>query len=212
MNRKEAEKTRTIPFVFSDETRDTYNTVLSADKWDLSRFNKLGVAFYNHNSRSNDPDMTIGTARAWVENKKLVGEIRFEDAELNPIAEKVFRKVLSGTLRAVSVGFMPLERGKFGEGEEAAGGKRETYYYGKRELLEISITPLPANKNATVRSIGEDPIGETMERMYVDAEIRSFEEEPEPDTEPKDKERSERQADEDYALALDLMCRAAVVM
>lgn len=208
MNRKEAEKTRTVQFVFSDETRDTYRTVLSADKWDLNRFNRIGVAFYNHNGRSADPDMTIGTARAWVEGKKLMGEIRFEPEDLNPMAEKVFRKVLAGTLRGVSVGFMPLERGTWGEGDESAGGKRETYYYGRCELLEISVTPLPANKNALVRSVGEDPIGETMERMAVDGNICEMEEQkPEPD-----QSENERQADEDKALALNLIARSAIEM
>lgn len=210
MNRKEAEKTRTVQFVFSDETRDTYGTVLSADKWDLKRFNRIGVAFYNHNGRSSDPDQTIGTARAWIEDKKLVGEIRFEAEDLNPLADKVFRKVLAGTLRGVSVGFMPLERGKFGEGDEALGGKNETYYYGRCELLEISVTPLPANKNALARSIGTDPIGETMERMSADGDICTIEDQ-EPDTNA-DNDQEEREADKDRALALDLMCRTAITM
>lgn len=203
MNRKKAESTRTIPFVFSDETRDTYGTVLSADKWDLKRFNKLGVAFYNHSGRGGDPDQTIGTARAWVEGKKLVGEIKFEEKDLNPLADKVFRKVLAGTLRGVSVGFMPLERGSFGEGEEAVGGKNETYYYGRCELLEISVTPMPANKNALVRSVGADPIGETMDRMSIDGEFESVEDDPMPDISPEE--------DRDLAKALDLNARCVML-
>ena len=210
MNRKEAEKTRTVQFVFSDETRDTYGTVLSADKWDLKRFNRIGVEFNNHNGRSRDPDQTIGTARAWIEDKKLVGEIRFEAEDLNPLADKVFRKVLAGTRRGVSVGFMPLERGKFGEGDEALGGKKETYYFARWELLEISVTPLPANKNALARSIGTDPIGETMERMSADGDICTIEDQ-EPDTNA-DNDQEEREADKDRALALDLMCRTAITM
>lgn len=210
MNRKEALKTRTVKFVFSDETRDTYNTVLTVDGWDLTRFNRLGVAFYNHGSWSSDPDTTIGTARAWIEGKKLVGEIKFEGKELNPTAEKVFQKVLAGTLRGVSVGFMPLERGYFGEGEEAIGGKKETYYYGKRELLEISVTPLPANKNALVRSIGEDPMGEKMERMSVEADIKAFDEEEKKGATEEEKDDFEQE--EDRALALDMMSRSAMAI
>lgn len=211
MNKKKAESTRTISFVFSDESRDTYGTILSADKWDLKRFNKIGVAFYNHNGRSGDPDQTIGTARAWVEGKKLVGKIKFEEKELNPIAEKVFRKVLAGTLRCVSVGFMPLERGSFGEGEEAVGGKNETYYYGRCELLEISVTPMPANKNALVRSVGADPIGETMERMELDAELRMEEGEDEPEDKQKPEEENTEET-ENRALLIELNARSAIAM
>lgn len=176
MNKSEAIKTRTIQFVFSDESRDTYGTVLSADKWVLDRFNRIGVAFYNHNGRSSDPDQVIGTGRAWVEDKKLVGSIRFETGDINPTAEKIFQKVLSGTIRTVSVGFMPLERGRFGEGDEALGGKKETYYYGRCELMEISVTPMPANKNALVRSVGIDPIAEQIESMCLECDIRQMEE------------------------------------
>lgn len=155
---KNVEETREIEFVFSDETRDSYNTVLLAKNWDLDRFNKCGVAFYNHNSHSNDPDMMIGSARAWVENGKLLGVIKFEAGDVNQLAEKIFRKILAGTVRAVSVGFIPKTRGSWGKGDEDCGGKNETYYYGRCELLEISVVNVPANKNALVRSAGQDPL------------------------------------------------------
>lgn len=184
MNKKEAIKTRTIPFVFSDETRDSYNTVLPVKGWDLSLFNRMGVALYNHSSYGSDPDNVIGTARAWVEGNRLLGEITFEKADINPKAEKVFQKVLAGTLKGCSVGFRSLERGTWGEGDEAYDGKRPTYYYGRRALIEISVTPMPANPNAKVRSViqpdGEMELTEDLE--YIVGEVRCFdpeEEEPE---------------------------------
>ena len=188
MNKKEAIKTRTIPFVFSDESRDSYGTVLTAEGWDLTRFNRMGVALYNHSSYGSDPDNVIGRAKAWVEGKRLLGEITFETADVNPKAEKVFQKLLSGTIRGCSVGFRSLERGRFGEGDEAIGGKRETYYYGRRELLEISVTPMPANSNAKVRSLGQEPEVETntdsIELRFVPQEIRIDDDEPDKDPEP----------------------------
>lgn len=170
MNKKEALKTRTVQFVFSDDTVDTYGTVLSVDGWDLDFFNKAGVAFFNHNSWSNDPDLTIGTGRAWVEDGKLVGEITFESAELNPMAEKVFQKVLAGTYKSVSVGFSPMERGKWGKSEK----DKDIYYYGKRRLNEISIVPVPANSNALIRSEGAEVEAEEMKNNVVFGEIRAF--------------------------------------
>lgn len=183
MNKKEAIKTRTIPFVFSDETRDSYNTVLPVKGWDLSQFNRMGVALYNHSSYGSDPDNVIGTARAWVEGNRLLGEITFEKADINPKAEKVFQKVLAGTLKGCSVGFRSLERGTWGEGDEAYDGKRPTYYYGRRALIEISVTPMPANPNAKVRS-SIQPDGEmdpTEELEYIVGEVRSFDPEEEPE-------------------------------
>lgn len=198
MNRQQAIKTRTIPFVFSDETRDSYGTVLPVKGWDLSTFNKMGVALYNHSSFGSDPDNVIGTARAWVEGSKLIGEITFEKEDINPKAEKVFQKVLAGTIKGCSVGFRTMERGEWGKGEEAYDGKKPTYYYGRRSLLEISVTPIPANPNAKVRSVhaqkaDEEPTGE-ME--YLVGEVRSFD----PDTEGDEEEQRQAEAEKESAL------------
>lgn len=198
MNRQQAIKTRTIPFVFSDETRDSYGTVLPVKGWDLSAFNKMGVALYNHSSYGSDPDNVIGTARAWVEGNKLIGEITFEKEDINPKAEKVFQKVLAGTIKGCSVGFRTMERGEWGKGEEAYDGKKPTYYYGRRSLLEISVTPIPANPNAKVRSVhsqkaDEEPTGE-ME--YLVGEVRSFD----TDTEGDEEEQRQAEAEKESAL------------
>ena len=123
------------------------------------------------------------------------------------MAEKVFRKILAGTLKAVSVGFMPLERGEFGKGDEAVGEKNETYYYGRCELLEISVTPLPANKNALVRSIGADPIGETMERMSIDGEFDRIEDDAPPADTTSENRCDDFEEDRALAMALDLNAR-----
>lgn len=183
---KDVEKTRTIPFVFSDETRDSYGTVFTADGWDLDRFNKNGIALFNHNTYSSDPDMSIGTARAWVEGKKLLGEITFEPADINPLAEKVFRKYLNGTYKGVSVRFFPLENGHWGKGQEDVTGENPTYYIGRRELIEISVVPIPSNKNALTRSHEAELTTEVQkdEVFFTDGNIRYVdveEEEPESD-------------------------------
>ena len=44
----DVEETRTLEFVASDNTRDSYGTVLPVDKWDLDRFNKNGRITYQH--------------------------------------------------------------------------------------------------------------------------------------------------------------------
>lgn len=171
---KDVEKTRTIPFVFSDETRDSYGTVFTATGWVLDRFEKNGIALFNHNAYSSDPNMAIGSARAWVEGNELLGEITFESKEINPLAETVFRKFLAGTYKGVSIRYFPLENGKWGAGQEALEGENPTYYIGKRELLEISVVPIPSNKNALVRSHGAETSTELEEDegYYTDGLVR----------------------------------------
>lgn len=175
---KDVEKTRTIEFVFSDETRDSYGTVFTAKGWDLDRFNKNGIALFNHNAYSSDPDMSIGSARAWVEGNKLLGSITFEEKELNELADTVFRKFLAGTYKGVSIRFNPLENGTWGVGEESLEGKNPTYYFGKRELIEISAVPIPSNKNALVRSHGSETEAEIKEGegYFTSGQIRIAEE------------------------------------
>lgn len=150
----DVEKTRYIEFVASDNSRDSYKTVLPVDKWDLDRFNKNGVIGYQHALYySTNPDMVIGSGRAFVEDDQLIIGVTFEPADLNPIAEKLFRKVLHGTIKAVSVGFNPVGEGAWGVGDEAAGKENQTYYFGGQELLEVSIVHIPANKNAVKRAM-----------------------------------------------------------
>ena len=154
----DVEETRTLEFVASDNTRDSYGTVLPVDKWDLDRFNKHGLITYQHQYYSGDPDSVIGRGEARVEGKKLIVRVTFEPAELNPRAEKVFRKLLAGTLNGVSVSFSPTSRtiGHWGEGKESRDGENPTFYFDGQELLEVAVVTIPSNKNATRRGFEED--------------------------------------------------------
>ena len=153
-DRKEAEKSRTVPFVFSTGETDRHGTRLNMDGWDLTGFRKNGVALYMHKMHSDNPDMVIGSARAWVEAGMLVGTITFEPASINPVAEKVFQKVLNGTLKAVSVGFIEIGRGTYKDG---------VYHLSGQELLEISIVAVPSNASAVARGYSPDPSGGSRE-------------------------------------------------
>lgn len=148
---------RTVEFVASDSSIDSYGTVLPADKWNLKRYEKNGVVGYMHDVygdswvKAADPDDVIGYAKAWVEDDKLVAAITFEPAELNEKADKIFRKIQFGSLNAVSVGFAPTAAGHWGS--ENDGEDPDVYYYNGQDLLEISVVNIPANANAVRRSI-----------------------------------------------------------
>ena len=152
------EETRTVEFVISTNARDRYRTVLNPQNWKLDSFNANGIIGYNHNlygdmCNAPSPDDVIGAGRAWLEGEQLIGSVTFEPGDENPLAEKIFRKVLRGTLKATSVGFTPFGKGRWGEGDEARGMDNETYYYEGQELLEFSIVNIPANPEALKRSV-----------------------------------------------------------
>src|SRR5690606_35828868 len=72
-----------------------------------------------------------------------------EDADINPLGDKVFRKVQAGTLRMASIGADPT-KGHWGV--EEAGEDPEVLYFDRQELLEFSIVPIGSNPEALKRN------------------------------------------------------------
>ncbi|RBP03817.1 HK97 family phage prohead protease [Roseiarcus fermentans] len=145
-----AADSRTASFVFSDETVDRYGDVISAKGWELSNFNQNPIALFGHDSAS--VENAIGRAKnVRVEGTRLVGDIEFMGADVNPTAAAVWEMVKGGWLKTVSVGFAPIE---WTPSKTRKGGVD----FLKQELLEISIVPIPANPNAVAlaKSAGVD--------------------------------------------------------
>ena len=184
--RKVDKESRTVTFIASDDTRDSAGTVLNQDNWDLSRFNKNGVIGYQHKvyggwDDTDNPDNVIGKGNAYIEDKKLMVDITFEPAEINPLAEKIYQKIMFGSLRAVSVGFLPIGRGRFGEGDDS-----DTYYFAGQQLLEVSVVNIPANPNALKKSLEAESEYLEAERKRLLAEAQSAEPAPEREKEIRD--------------------------
>ncbi len=158
--RKVDAESRTVEFVASDNSVDSYGTVIPVDKWDLTRFASNGIIGYMHDvygaswTKSADPDDVIGKGVAFIEDEKLIVRITFEPADLNPRADKIFRKLQFGSLHAVSVGFRATKKGHMGD--EERGEDPKVYYYAGQELLEVSVVNIPSNANALKRSIEEE--------------------------------------------------------
>lgn len=163
-DRQAVEETRTIEFVISSPTRDRHRSVVNMDNWQLDNFNRNPIVGYQHNvyggnmCTPDDPDDVIGEGRAWIEEditgKLLIGSVRFEPAAVNQKAEKIFRKVLNGSLRATSVGFLEIGQGEYKKVRDDEGNVIDsTYYFKGQELLEFSIVNIPSNPDAVGRSI-----------------------------------------------------------
>ena len=170
---EEVNETRTIDFVISDNSKDRHGTVLDLEGWELDAFNRNGIVGYQHNlygdmCNAPDPDDVIAAGRAIPDGGVLIGRTTFEPESVNPRAEKIFRKVILGTLKSTSVGFNPMEDGRYGEADQARGAENETFYFGKRELLEYSVVNIPSNRNAQVRTMRDNT---TSALMYVSREL-----------------------------------------
>ena len=112
---------------------------------DLSRLNSIGVLLYNH-----DRDEVIGRIdRAWVESGRGEAEVTFDDDDAS---EKIFKKVQSGTLKGVSVGYTIDTWEEVMPNKQSADGK----YTGPCSIArkwapyEISIVSVPADPTVGV--------------------------------------------------------------
>lgn len=140
---------RQVEFVISTEAVDTYNTVFKLDGWDLQRYAKNPIVCYQHRANSDDPDNVIGTSEVFIEDNQLIGRVTFEEADVNPKADKVFRKVQNGTLKMASINAMPSKArmGVFEDGENP-----EVLYFTEQQLTEWSVVSVGSNPDAHKRN------------------------------------------------------------
>jgi len=128
-----------LDFVLSDETVDRMGDVIVAAGWDLKWFRKNPIALFGHSS-----GFPIGKwADVRVEAGKLKGRLEFAKEGTSPRIDELRRLVEQGILKAVSVGFKPIEDEAIDK-ERPYAGRR----YLKQELLETSLVSVPANPAA----------------------------------------------------------------
>lgn len=146
------EENRQITFVASTEAVDRYGDIIRVAGWQLENYKKNPVFLFAHDSRQPPVGKTV---EIHIENNPpaLVQTVEFADKETYGFADTVYRLFKGGFLRAVSVGFQPLEKPKFllDEEERITG-----YEFTKQDLLELSAVPIPANPEALGR--GMDPV------------------------------------------------------
>lgn len=132
-------------FVMSDDTVDRVGDVIEPAGWDLTSF-KPGksfnpIALFNHRS-----DYVVGSwADVRVKGKALIGRFVPAAPGTSEIADSVRKLVEQNILRAVSVGFEPIEREPLDEKSDPNWGP---FRFKKQALLECSIVSVPANPNA----------------------------------------------------------------
>jgi len=126
-------------FVLSDETLDSYGDIVSAGGWDLKRFLTNPVTLFAHDNR-----FLVGTwGNVRVSGGKLLADLTLAARGTSARIDELISLVEQKILRAVSVGFRPLEYEPI-DPKQPYGGVR----YLKQELLEASLVAVPANPNA----------------------------------------------------------------
>jgi HK97 family phage prohead protease/HK97 family phage major capsid protein len=141
MDRCASAKADGLDFVLSDETPDRYGDVISAEGWQLGNFKRNPIALFGHNS-----SFPIGSWKdLHVENGALRGHLQLAPAGTSERIDELRKLVEAGILKAVSVGFLPIEKKTMDETADAYFGP---FKYLKQELIETSLVSIPANPNA----------------------------------------------------------------
>jgi len=145
-----------MEFVLSDATPDRYGDVIQAEGWDLDNFKKNPIALFNHNS-----DFPIGRwEKLSVKSGALRGHLRMAPAGTSPRIDEIRKLIDAGILKAVSVGFRPIEskpRSKSAPGEN----------FVRSELVETSLVSVPANPNALAVARSLKVSRETMDVVFA---------------------------------------------
>lgn len=118
---------------------------------DLQRLNEIGCLLYNHNR-----DKVIGRIdNTWIDNGRGKALVTFDDDEES---DKIYKKVKSGTLKGVSIGYLVDSWEEVSAGKVSSDGK----HIGPCSIAvkwlpyEISIVSIPADPSVGVgRSFGQ---------------------------------------------------------
>jgi HK97 family phage prohead protease len=134
-----------LDFTMSDETVDRMGEVISLDGWDLKNFDNHAPALFNHKS-----DFVIGEwQNVRVEKGALRGRLVLAMQGTSDRINEIRSLVEQGILKAVSVGFTPIERKPIDDKADKYFGP---FKYLKQELVECSLVAIPANPNALARA------------------------------------------------------------
>lgn len=129
-----------VSFICSTADVDRMGDVVHQN-WDLKTYKKSPIVLFGH-----DHSLPIGRAHnVAVKSGNLEAEFEFMDETIDPFAAKIGRMAKEGWLKAVSVGFRPIEM------QPRRDGGMD---FMKNELLEISVVSVGANQNALAKSFG----------------------------------------------------------
>lgn len=139
-------ETRQFVVVASDETVDRYGDVVEVKGWQLDNYTRNNVVLVDHSYKVED---IVGRGYPFVEGNALKMRVELDPPNLNRKAAIVSNLLATGSLRAVSVGFRPLDYElMLDESGKPTGGVKFT----RSELMEVSLVAVPANPSALIEN------------------------------------------------------------
>lgn len=143
-----------LEFVLSDATKDRMGDVIEPTGWKLDAFNKNPIALFNHDSK-----FPIGSwSKVRVVNGQLIGKLKLADRGTSDRIDEIIKLVEQGILRAVSVGFLPIEY--------EALKDNSGLLFKEQELTETSLVSVPANPSAVQLARSLNTSDETIRLVF----------------------------------------------
>jgi HK97 family phage prohead protease len=128
---------RVLRFIITDDSIDRDREILTADGWEFDNYKKNPVFLWAHDYRQ----PPIGKAiNLFQEGGQTFIDVEFPTKETYPFADTVYKLYKEGYLNATSIGFI----GK----EYLPDAQNNVVLITKKEMLEGSAVPVPANPNA----------------------------------------------------------------
>jgi len=154
------DKNDPFTFVLSDESVDRMGDVIKASGWELTSFKSNPIALFGHSH-----DKPIGRwENVRVVGKRLLGTLKLAKPGTSEFIDTVRSLVEQGIIKAVSVGFQPLEANP-----RKGGG----YDYIKSTLHEVSLVAVPANQNALAIAKAINP--KIADKLFVQSDSEASE-------------------------------------
>jgi HK97 family phage prohead protease len=156
------EKERSVIVYASTKDIDRYGDTIEPTAFDVKKINEKPIPIlFNHN-----PNNAIGKSM-WGKITDLGLLLKVYISDKTQVAKDVWNLVTEGIITGASVGFIPTE---YSETEKG-------YNFTKVDLLETSLTPIPANPEAValmLKSVESDEMKELIERQYLKSEIETI--------------------------------------
>lgn len=150
-----------LEFILSDETPDRLGDVIASNGWEVSEFKKNPIALFNHS-----PNFPIGKwVNLRVEKGSLRGHLELAAEGTSPRIDEIRKLTEAGILRAVSVGFRPIEsQPRKTKSGVLTGGE----HFLRQELVETSLVSIPANPNALAVAKSLDISSATIDLVFAE--------------------------------------------
>ena len=132
---------RTLRFTISTSSPDREKDIVSVTGWNLDAYKQNPVVLWAHDYRQPPIAKAVDVQ---VIGNRLVASAEFVPKEISPFADTIYKLIQAGFLKGTSVGFRPLKW--------ALNTERGGMDFHEQELLEFSITPVPAHPDALIEA------------------------------------------------------------